>query len=438
MTWRTIGVPLAVVLATATIACSEDDEPQQEQRALAVQPVDSSGCSPVAYGGEGRPDVLVAATGTLQGAFAEHGLQAAQALKLVLAQRDWRAGEYAVGLQVCEEADPETGNPDLRKCRRHARAFARNRSVIALAGPYFSLCAREMLPTLNRAEPGPLPALSGSNTYLGLTQDAPGVPEAEPERYRPTARRGYARIAPADDAQGAAAVVHMERENVRRVFTLYDDDTYGFGLSEGFRVAAERAGLDVVGRARWDGDAKNYRALAQRLRGQGVEGVFIGGLLTSNGPRLIRDLRIGLGDEAIIAASDSFFQAATVVEGAGKHAEGALVTIPVMPNDALPPPGRAFAAEFERRFGDKPCCYSVHFAQAMQVLLDAIAGSDGTRADVARRMLATRVSDGLLGDFTFDERGDSTLTAMGIHRVRRSRFEFLGAISPPTELLLRN
>lgn len=433
-------IALSLVVAATLAACGDDDE--QSSRAnrpmLAVRAVDSPGCAPMSYGGEGRPDLLVAATGTLQGAFAEHGLQAAQAMKMVLAGRGWRAGDYTVALQVCEEADPKTGNPDLEKCRRHARAFARNRSVIALAGPYFSLCAREMLATLNRVRPGPLAALSGSNTYLGLTQDAPGVGDDEPERHHPRDPRGYARIPPADDAQGAAAAVHMQREGKRRVFGLHDDDAYGFGLSEGFRVAAERAGLEVVGAARWDPGARGYRALGARLRRKRVDGVFIGGLLTSNGPRLIRDLRIALGPEASIVASDSFFQAATIVEGAGRHAEDATVTIAVVPNDELPPRGRRFAAEFEQRFGQKPCCFSVHYAQAMQVLLDAIAGSDGTRADVARRLIAARVDDGLLGDFEFDERGDSTLTAVGVHRIEGGRFEFLGAISPSPELLLRN
>ena len=434
-------IAVLLVAAATLAACGADDDEQAsrgDRRLVPVRAVDSPGCAPMTYGGEGRPDLLVVSTGTLQGAFAEHGLQAAQAVKMVLADRGWRAGRYKVALQVCEEADPKTGNPDPEKCARHARAFAENRSVIALAGPYFSLCALEMLATLNRVRPGPLPTLSGGNTYLGLTQDAPGVAPDEPERHHPMKPRGYARIAPADDVQGAAAAVQMQREGKRRVFALYDDPAYGFGLAEGFRVAAERAGLEVLGRARWDGEARHYRALGARLRRQRVDGVFIGGLLTNNGVRLLRDLRVALGRDAAIVGSDSFFQSATLVEGAGRHAEGLLVTIAVVPNRELPEPGRRFAAEFEARFGQKPCCFSVHFAQAMRTLLDAIARSDGTRADVARRMLAARIRGGLVGDFEFDERGDSTLTAIGVHRIERGRFRFLGTISPPAELLLRN
>jgi hypothetical protein len=40
------------------------------------------------------------------------------------------------------------------------------------------------------------------------------------------------------------------------------------------------------------------------------------------------------------------------------------------------------------------------------VLLDAIAASDGSRADVIAKLFETDVQDGLLGTFTFNENGD--------------------------------
>ena len=46
-------------------------------------------------------------------------------MKLVLAQRDWRAGEYEVGLRFCDEVETgEDGPSPAPGCRRHARAFA--------------------------------------------------------------------------------------------------------------------------------------------------------------------------------------------------------------------------------------------------------------------------------------------------------------------------
>ena len=50
--------------------------------------------------------------------------------------------------------------------------------------------------------------------------------------------------------------------------------------------------------------------------------------------------------------------------------------------------------------------YAIYGGQAAQILLDAIAASDGTRADVIAKMFETQVTDGLLGSFKFNENGD--------------------------------
>ena len=50
--------------------------------------------------------------------------------------------------------------------------------------------------------------------------------------------------------------------------------------------------------------------------------------------------------------------------------------------------------------------YAIYGGQAAQVMLDAIAASDGSRADVIKKLFETNVTDGLLGSFKIDENGD--------------------------------
>ena len=110
-----------------------------------ARPVELPHCSSLTYGGEGHPDVLIAASTSLQGRGAEYGVQGVQAMKLALAERRWRAGRLRVGLQVCDEISASRGLSSPAKCRRSARAFARNRSVLGMVGPMHSECAMEML-----------------------------------------------------------------------------------------------------------------------------------------------------------------------------------------------------------------------------------------------------------------------------------------------------
>ena len=73
-------------------------------------------------------------------------------------------------------------------------------------------------------------------------------------------------------------------------------------------------------------------------------------------------------------------------------------------------------------------------AQAAQVLLDAIAASDGSRASVTKQMFRRRVRDGLIGSFGFDRKGDTTLRRIMIHRIQRGELTFVTAITPAASL----
>ena len=57
-------------------------------------------------------------------------------------------------------------------------------------------------------------------------------------------------------------------------------------------------------------------------------------------------------------------------------------------------------------------------AQAAQIMLNAIAKSNGKRSDVVTKMLGTTVKNGIMGTFHFDKNGDITPTkAIAMDRI---------------------
>jgi branched-chain amino acid transport system substrate-binding protein len=434
------SVRLALVAAIAAAALSGaacGDDGDRSANVPPAIPLESSGCSPVSYGGEGRPDFLIATSTVLQGQFTDHGVQVSQALKMVLDERDWRAGDYTVGLQICGETTASGDAASPERCRANARSFARNSSVIVVHGPLFSTCVREAAPILNRAPGGPLAQTLAGPTYLGLTRDGPGVERGEPERYSPSGRRSLVRLVPPDDAMGAAGALFAESQGAQSVFVLDDNDPYGFAVAEAFRMAAERLGLRLVGRARWDPEASDYRVLAGRVEASGADAVYLGGYVFSNGPQLIKDLRETLGPGPELIGPDGFNQLAPIIEGAGEAAEGFAPMIAVLPSRELPPDGQDFVARFEQRFGARPCCFSVHAAQATHMMLDAIADSDGSRDQVLENLFEARVEGGYVGDFEIDRYGDTTLNTVAVYRIEDGDLRFKTAITPPADLLAR-
>jgi branched-chain amino acid transport system substrate-binding protein len=435
---RRVRTITAVCLGLAALLSACGGSGDRHAAPPTARPVDTSICGPVTYGGKGRPQVLIVNSGPLQGPQSDHGVQNAQAVKMVLAQRGWRAGKRTVGVQVCDEASASSPLPSPAKCARNAKAFAADPSIVVVVGPVSSACSAAMLPLLNRSRDGALPVISMSNTYLGLTRAGPGVVKGHPDALYPTGVHNFVRMAPADDLQGAAGALYAQRLGVRRPYVLHHDETWGIGVATAFRTAATRLGMDVAGMDRWDRRARDYTRLAHRIRRAGADAVYLGGYATAdNGPRLVKDLRAALGAHVPILAPDGFNEPAALVEGAGSAAEGVVITLAAMPTSKLPPAGQRFARQFQQRFGALPCCYSVYTAQATDAALDAIARSDGSRAGVLRNLFRTRVRGGLLGDFAIDRHGDTTLTDIAVYRVHGARVRLATTIRPSTDLLDR-
>jgi ABC-type branched-subunit amino acid transport system substrate-binding protein/DNA-binding beta-propeller fold protein YncE len=407
---------------------------------LAPGRVEGSFCSGVEFARQGRPDFLIASDLPLQhGAGPFPTLQLSDAVRFVLARRDFRAGAYSIGYQSCDHSSVGRGAPyswTPATCRRNARAVADAPMVLGVIGPFDSSCAAFQIPILNRAPDGPLALISGSTTSTGLTHEAPGSGAGEPEMYYPRDMRNFARVVAADDVQGAAVSVMAERLGVTRLFVLEDGETYGSGIAAQVRKSARRLGIGIAGTARWDYRNRSFARLARRVGRSGADGVFLGGFVPGGPLRTpVRDLREVLGPDVQLLAPDGFSDFEALVEGEGAAAEGMVVSFPIVPASHLPSSGREFAEAFEKAISGPAEPYSPAVAQATAVLLDAIAASDGTRASVTRNLFGTRVENGILGTFEFDENGDTTAAGVTMYRIQNGRPRVVEVITPPTELV---
>jgi branched-chain amino acid transport system substrate-binding protein len=132
---------------------------------------------------------------------------------------------------------------------------------------------------------------------------------------------------------------------------------------------------------------------------------------------LLRDLRSRLGRRPTLIASDGFSNFKERRES-GRAAHGMYVANYGIPNAELPPAGRRVLEAAGRPEGDPDLAFA-YGAQAAEILLDAIARSDGTRPSVTRALRSTHVEDGILGDIRFDEHGDLLEGPVTIYRVAR-------------------
>ncbi len=285
-----------------------------------------------------------------------------------------------------------------------ARQSAGPASVVAavmrcVVGSYQSPCSFLQIPVANGAPDGPLAMLSPSNTYQGLTEDA--------ELY-PTGVRNYVRIAGADHLQAVAHAQFAKALGARRVAVLSargDDDFRRFATD--VATAGRLLGVDIV-RIRYDNEAADFTPAAQAVARARPDAVVVADVLYPESAAVVRAVHAAVGSKIAILLPDGFGLYDDLVALAGPAAEGLYVSQYGIANSKLPPRGAEFLESFARSRpeGAGPDFGAAYGAQAAEILLDALARSDGTRASVTREVFRTRVEDGILGDIRFDRNGD--------------------------------
>jgi branched-chain amino acid transport system substrate-binding protein len=278
------------------------------------------------------------------------------------------------------------------------------------------------IPILNRAPGGPLAMISPSNTYAGLTRDGMPAPwgyRDEPSIFYPTGIRNYVRLPPLDDTLGTAQAILAKQLRLRSVYILDDGSVFWRSLLiEPFRYAARRLGVPVAGRARFELGAPVRAGLLDDIERSGAEGVVLTGDAFGTAD-LLKALRARFGSRLKILADFYFAAGADTLKATGGAARGMYVaTSDLQRTDVgLTPAAKRFMRVYGR---DVPGGFVLEAAQATELVVRAIARSDGSRGSVLRELKASRVRNGILGSFHFDRNGDLTPASVAIARITKT------------------
>jgi len=368
-----------------------------------------STCGPLFYKGSGTPQKIVVSDLPLQGAGRAQNLLMGQAIRYVLEkQYKFKAGKYTVGYQECDDSTAQAGRYDPATCSSNARAYASTSQVIGVLGTFNSGCSKLEIPILNRAPGGRVGMVSSANTAVGLTHYAPWNDPGEPGIYYPTKKRNYVRVAASDDFQGPSMADALKAlRHIKSVYVLQDNTTFGKGVANAFRARAQKLDIKVLGFEAWSEKATDYTAIAQKIKDSKAQGVYLGGLVCDNGVKLLKDLRSVLGAKLPMAGPDGWTpESATLA--AGSAAQGFYISYAGQPLSKLGPTGKKFIAglrAYAKVKGQMPP-YPIYQGQSAQVMLSAIARSNGTRSSVSDQLFKTNVKNGIMGTFHFDKNGD--------------------------------
>jgi len=323
-----------------------------------------------------------------------------------------------------DDATAAKGSWDAAQEAENARKAINDKQVVAYIGTYNSGAAKVSIPLLNQAG---MVMVSPANTYPGLTKGPEkGAEPDEPGKYYPNGKRNYARVVPADDIQGAVGATWAQELGAKKVYIVHDTELYGKGIADVFRAKAKALGLTEAG---YEGAQKadNYRALANKIKDAGADLVYYGGIVDNNPAVLLKDLR-AVAPTVKFMGPDGI-NCSEFLKQAGPAATETYSTFGGVPPEKYTGKAAEWLKNYDAKFNNKnPNPYAIYGYEAAKVVLAAIAKAGDKaddRATVQTNVMGTKDYDGVLGKWSFDAGGDTTLTQFSGSTAKSGAWSFV-------------
>jgi branched-chain amino acid transport system substrate-binding protein len=411
------AIAAVLVLGLVAAACG-DDEP-------------STG----GEGDGGARTLKVYSSLPLQGAQRPQTTDMVKGIELALEQAGGKAGEFTIEYESLDDSTAQAGSWTPEATTSNARKAAQDDATAVYIGEFNSGASAVSIPVLNEAG---VPQISPANTAVGLTSDEPGADAGEPEKYYPSGQRTYSRIVPKDTIQGAALATVMKEDGCTKVQMTNDKEVYGAGLATNIESSADAQGLEIISNEAIDKNAPNYRSLAAKAADAGADCFIFSGITANNAVQLYKDFEAALPD-AKLYGPDGVAEAgfADPAEGGipANVASKVTLTVATLSPDDYPPEGQEFFDSFREKYDEpNPNPYAIYGYEAMRLALDAIERSGtGDKADILAALFETSERESVLGTYSIDENGDTTLTDYGVYTIEGGELVFDRSIEAQTD-----
>jgi branched-chain amino acid transport system substrate-binding protein len=355
---------------------------------------------------------------------------------LALEAAGGKVGKYTITFKQLDDSTAAAGSWDAGQTTNNAHTACDSSSTIGYLGEFNSGASAISIPVLNRCG---IPQISPANTAVGLTVAGNGAAPGEPQKYYPTGKRTYARVVPYDVIQADAQAALQKSEGCTKTYVFQDQEVYGLGLANNFRTAGPKQGIKVVNEVAFDPKASNYRSQAAAIPASGANCVFLSTIASDNAVELTKDVAAAAPNVKIFSGdgdeTDKYFDPKK--GGIPTSLDGRVfLTAPTLAPKSYPPAGQAFFPKYEAKYGIKAEVYAIYGYAAMSLLLDSIkrASNNGTgsisRSAVNSAIHSTTNIQSVLGTYTINANGDTSLTDYGAYGIKNGSDFFLKTIHP--------
>ncbi|GLS41749.1 branched chain amino acid ABC transporter substrate-binding protein [Mesorhizobium tianshanense] len=336
----------------------------------------------VAFSGSAWADILVGVAGPITGPNAAFGAQLQKGAEAAAAEINAAGGingeqvKIAIGDDV---SDPKQG--------------------ISVANKFVGDGVKFVVGHFNSGVSIPASEVYAENGILQIT------PASTNPQFTERGLWNTFRTCGRDDQQGSIAGAYLAANfKDAKIAVIHDKTPYGQGLADETKKAMNAAGLTE---AMYEGvniGDKDFSALIAKMKQAGVSIIYWGGLHTEAG-LIIRQVA-DQGLEATMVSGDGIVSN-ELASIAGDAVAGTLNTFG--PDPRLIPANKELVEKF-RAQGFEPEAYTLYAYAAMQAIAGAAtAAKSNDSQEVAKALKANGPFNTVLGELSYDEKGDPTL-----------------------------
>ncbi|WKX69763.1 branched-chain amino acid ABC transporter substrate-binding protein [Streptomyces sp. XD-27] len=304
--------------------------------------------------------------------------------------------------------------------QQNATKLVGNDDVLGVVGPLNSGVSQSMQGVFAKAD---LAQVSPANTTPDLTQ-GPGWTRGDKKRQFPT----YFRTATTDIIQGRfAAQYYYKDAKKRKVFVIDDKQAYGSGLASIFAQEFKRLGGKVVGTDHLTVKETDFSGIASKVNSSGADSVYFGGQYPEGG--LLSDQIKKAGADVPTMGGDGLYDPA-FIKASSESNDGDLSTSVGYPVEKLPS-AKEFIKNYDAQgYKDPYAAYGGYSYDAAWAIIQAVKtvveDNDGKLPDDARAKVTEALNkvsfDGVTGQVSFDEYGDTTNKQLTVYQVKDGKW----------------
>ncbi|EKF17209.1 extracellular ligand-binding receptor [Nitratireductor pacificus pht-3B] len=348
--------------------------------------------------GSAWADITIAVAGPMTGQYASFGEQMKAGAEQAVA--DINAAGGVNGEQLKLEVGDDACDP--KQAVAVANQFAGS-GVSFVAGHF---CSGSSIPaSAVYAEEGII-QISPASTNPAFTDDRPGP--------------GVYRVCGRDDQQGAVAGKFLvDNFADKKVAFVHDKTAYGKGLADATMAAYEAAGGKPALYEAYTAGEKDYTALVSKLKNEGIGVLYVGGYHTEAG-LMARQMK-EQGMDTVLVSGDALvtdeYWAIT-----GDAGQGTLMTFSPDPrkNEIAKPVVDALLAAGKTAEG-----YALYTYAAIQAWKTAVETAKSTEYDPVVAALNEGTFATVLGELSFDDKGDVTLPGYVFYEWKDGKYDYL-------------